>query len=135
MQKKRLNAFPGIDPQGDWRPLTLCLCFHGGRLRAERSGGTLAEKQTTVPELSAQLAQPLAPSSSRCVQGVGSQGAAPTGRFGLPPPLPVYLAQTTLGRNPSLGATCRELCAGGLLLLAQGAHSWLRPSKCLTELK
>lgn len=81
MQEKRLYARGGAHPQDDRRPLTLCLRLHGGRLRAERGGGALAEIPTRCPSQNA--AGPAAGAFSLhacrefCMQGVRSLGKPP----------------------------------------------------------
>lgn len=72
------------------------------------------------------------PAARTFFQSLAAEGGEPRGSpdwpLLVPPPLLIYLAQTTVERSPSLGATCRQLCTegGGCPLLAQGAHSRLR---------
>lgn len=71
-------------------------------LRAAGTPQCFPEQMAAVLSLRTQLAPPLSPTpgtrvASAARRGLGTQAAA-TGRFWLPPPLPVHLAQTKLER-------------------------------------
>lgn len=126
-EKGPLGAL-GPDPRGDRRPLTSSLRLHSGRLRIESGGDArrLAEKQRRCRISERSWPRPLPARVQRARRGAGGgRGAASAARSQLPPPLPVYLAQTSRGCSPPLGATCRPIRASGRgrALRAQGACS------------
>lgn len=130
---------PGPDPQGDGRPLTLCLRLHGGRPRTAHRDAPGASRHADSGDRARDAADPAARAlplrarSEPCVEGVGARGP-PALPLWLAPPRPVHLAGTTRRSSPPLGATCRPLCASRRRrpLLAQGACSG-PTNKCLTQ--